>query len=64
MDAISYVDDIATIDLNLCIGCGLCVTTCPEDALSLKQKTEDTLSVPPADGNELYMKIGTERQQK
>jgi ferredoxin len=64
MGAINIVDDISSINLDLCIGCGLCVTTCPEDALSLKRKAENELIVPPADGNELYMKIGIERMQK
>ncbi|MFW9997284.1 MAG: DUF362 domain-containing protein [Candidatus Odinarchaeota archaeon] len=64
MDAISIVDGIATIDLDRCIGCGLCVTTCPEEALSLQRKAENKLVVPPADGNDLYMKIGTERLQR
>ncbi|MFX1511179.1 MAG: DUF362 domain-containing protein [Promethearchaeota archaeon] len=64
MDAISIVDDIAKINLDRCVGCGLCVTTCPEDALSLKQKVEDEFVIPPANGNELYMKIGTGRLQR
>lgn len=63
MDAIA-IDDVATIDLDRCIGCGLCVTTCPEDALSLQRKAEDELTVPPANPNELYMKIGIERMQR
>ncbi len=29
MDAISYPDGVAAVDLLFCIGCGLCVTTCP-----------------------------------
>ncbi|MFQ5979276.1 MAG: DUF362 domain-containing protein [Candidatus Heimdallarchaeota archaeon] len=64
MDAISYVDDISTVDLDRCIGCGLCVTTCAEEALSLQHKAEDDLTVPPANGMELFTKIGTERQQR
>ncbi|MFX0209496.1 MAG: DUF362 domain-containing protein, partial [Candidatus Hodarchaeota archaeon] len=62
MDAITIVDDISTINLDRCIGCGLCVTTCPEDALTLQPKAEKI--VPPANINELYMKIGNERLQK
>ncbi|MFX0123212.1 MAG: 4Fe-4S binding protein [Candidatus Hodarchaeota archaeon] len=62
MDAISIIEDISTINLDFCIGCGLCVTTCPEEALSLQIKTER--AVPPANVNELYMKIGNERLQK
>jgi Fe-S-cluster-containing hydrogenase component 2 len=63
MDAIS-VPDTAVVDLDRCIGCGLCVTTCPSEAVGMKQKEESKLTVPPATGTELYIKIGTERQQK
>ncbi len=64
MDAISIVDGISTINLDRCVGCGLCVTTCSEEALSLQQKSEDELIIPPANGNELYMKIGNERMHR
>lgn len=42
--------DIAEINLERCIGCGLCVSTCPEQALSLKQKPEQQHFVPPEKG--------------
>jgi ferredoxin len=29
-----------------CIGCGLCVTTCPADALKLEKKPDDGLYTP------------------
>ncbi|MFX0113775.1 MAG: DUF362 domain-containing protein [Candidatus Hodarchaeota archaeon] len=61
MEAIAVQNDVATIDLDYCIGCALCTTTCPEEALSLQLKAEDALVVPPANGNELYMQIGTQR---
>ncbi|MFX1474401.1 MAG: ATP-binding protein [Promethearchaeota archaeon] len=63
MDAIT-VPDTAVIDLDRCIGCGLCVTTCPSDAITLKQKEPSKMIVPPATGTDLYIKIGTERQQR
>jgi electron transport complex protein RnfB len=63
IDAIT-VEEKASINLDRCIGCGLCVTTCPEEALTLKTKDESQITVPPANVVELYMKIGTERQQK
>lgn len=63
MDAITVVDT-AEVDLDRCIGCGLCITTCPSEALTMKQKEESKLTVPPATGTDLYIKIGTERQQR
>ena len=39
--------EVAEINLDRCIGCGLCVTTCPEEALSLKEKPEAERRVPP-----------------
>ncbi len=63
MDAIT-VPDTAVVDLDRCIGCGLCVTTCPSEAITMKQKEESELTVPPATGTDLYIKIGTERQEK
>jgi len=33
-------DNIATIDLSKCIGCGICVTNCPNDAIPLKLKPD------------------------
>jgi len=63
MDAIT-IQDPAVVDLDRCIGCGLCVTTCPSEALSMKLKEESQLTVPPATGTDLYIKIGTERQQR
>ena len=59
MDARSMVDDIATVDLDRCIGCGLCVTTCEQNAIELKKKEKET--VPPKDHDSLYKKIMMEK---
>jgi Fe-S-cluster-containing hydrogenase component 2 len=32
MDALTMVDALAVLNTDRCIGCGLCVTTCPERA--------------------------------
>jgi len=42
------VDGSPQIDPKLCIGCGLCVTTCPTGALSLVKKPDDAIYNPPA----------------
>jgi ferredoxin len=33
MDAIGYPAGVASVDLLLCIGCDLCVSTCPDEAI-------------------------------
>lgn len=61
MEAITILDDTATIDLDRCIGCGLCVTTCSTEALRLVKKPEDQQYLPPETGAETYMRIAQER---
>jgi Fe-S-cluster-containing hydrogenase component 2 len=61
MDAIDVTDGIAAIDLERCIGCGLCVTTCPTEAIELIKKPEDQLYEPPRTGMETYIRIMQER---
>ena len=59
MEAISMVDDVANVDLDRCIGCGLCTTTCNADAIKLKSKEGEY--VPPKDHDALYKKIVMEK---
>jgi Fe-S-cluster-containing hydrogenase component 2 len=61
MEAIEMVDDQAVVLLERCIGCGLCVTTCPQEALKLIKKPEEQLYQPPQSGAETYMRIALER---
>jgi NAD-dependent dihydropyrimidine dehydrogenase PreA subunit len=35
-------EDTAVVDPEKCMGCGVCLVTCPEEALSLKEvRSED-----------------------
>lgn len=40
MEALHVDDEKAALNLDRCIGCGLCVSTCPTESLSLVRKTE------------------------
>jgi len=63
MEALSLNDiaGIIEIDLDRCIGCGLCVTICPTGALALQAKEADALRTPPATGREQMMEIARRR---
>jgi ferredoxin len=41
-----------------CIGCGLCVSTCPSEAIQLIRKQPDEIVLPPKDEMEWYEKRG------
>ena len=40
MDALQVRDGVVSVDTNRCIGCGLCVSTCSGQALTLARKPE------------------------
>jgi electron transport complex protein RnfB len=56
MNAIG-IDDAARVDTPRCMGCGLCVTTCPVEAIQLKEKPKALQVPPPASGQELMSTI-------
>jgi len=39
--------NIPIVDLDLCIGCGVCATGCPEEAIELVERAE--IQMPPFD---------------
>ena len=49
VDAIAERDDgVRVVRRELCIGCGLCVTGCPSEAVRLMRKPDDEIVAPPA----------------
>ncbi|MDY6910681.1 MAG: 4Fe-4S binding protein [Thermodesulfobacteriota bacterium] len=47
-----------------CIGCGLCVTTCPEEAIRLELKPEEDRKAPPAHPFETFQRMAQERMER
>jgi Fe-S-cluster-containing hydrogenase component 2 len=62
MDAVKLnADEIATVDRDRCIGGGLCVTTCPSEAITLKAKPESERQTPPATGKDYFLQLAAQR---
>lgn len=56
--AIEEGDEGYEVIRDQCIGCGLCVTACPTDAIRLQKRPESELSPPPANQEEWYRERG------
>ncbi len=54
-------DSTAALDLKRCIGCGLCVSTCPSESLSLVRKPKTKQPYVPKDIVETNLKLGKAR---
>ncbi len=61
MDAIVMEDDAAVVNLDRCIGCGVCVPVCPSGALALVKKAEAEQYVPPENTFTTYLTMAQER---
>ena len=59
MDAITSPDGKAVVDRARCIGCALCLSTCPSGALRLEAL--DHPNIPPDDTKALYLKMFEDR---
>ena len=59
MKAIAMKDDVAVINTDECIGCGLCVTGCPTGAIELTERKQ--LPSVPASIKEMGAKVLMEK---
>jgi Fe-S-cluster-containing hydrogenase component 2 len=62
MDAIS-VDDVAHINLDRCIGCGVCAVTCPIEAVKVFRKEKNKEFIPEKDMFKSTMAIYQQRRE-
>lgn len=47
VDAIQELEQVYSVLKDKCIGCGLCVTTCPTEAIEIVRKSEQEVIAPP-----------------
>ena len=59
MDAIAEGDNVSEVVDGRCIGCGLCVSVCPVEAISLEPKPD--MEAPPKDFSDMLNRIAVER---
>jgi electron transport complex protein RnfB len=52
--AIEEADDAYVVLEDKCIGCGLCLSTCPSDAITLVRKSAEDIVLPPVNEEEWY----------
>ena len=61
VNAIEEGDDAYRVIQEKCIGCGLCVTTCPSEAMKLVRKQPQDIVSPPKNEMDWFEKRGNER---
>jgi len=61
MDALKLDEDRVIVDMNRCIGCGLCVSTCPTTALVLVRKPDVEQPDVPQTMTKTYIKLARAR---
>ena len=58
------MDDVAEVDKDACIGCGLCVSSCPTEGISLARKTGDEVSSIFTDDVELLQTVAKDKNKE
>ncbi len=61
MEALSISNKKAVLDSNRCIGCGLCVSTCPTLSVFLVRKPRSKQPYVPKDIVETHLRLGRAR---
>ena len=61
MEALELDGDTIALDVDRCIGCGLCVPSCPTESLALVRKPESEQPEVPKNMIEAFMKLGKAR---
>jgi Fe-S-cluster-containing hydrogenase component 2 len=61
MDAINLDSGFSVVNRDRCIGCGLCITTCPTGALELMRKPEIEQPYVPKSNIENYIRLAKKR---
>jgi Fe-S-cluster-containing hydrogenase component 2 len=59
MRAVELKNNLAVVDINRCIGCGLCVSACPAKAMNLVRRSEQPDI--PATSQEMGLKVLKEK---
>ncbi len=61
VNAIEEGEDNYTVIPEKCIGCGVCISTCPSDAISLVRKPDEQCVIPPQNEDEWFDARGEAR---
>jgi Fe-S-cluster-containing hydrogenase component 2 len=57
VEAVRLNNDVAVVDEDWCIGCGVCAVSCPTDAISIVRRTQERS---PGTTDELFARMKSE----